>query len=151
MPPNGTKAALPPLVRPIFNSGLPVSPARVTWRFHSRMQSSKKRGKPPSAAAPAPVNKAAVEYITERNSKRDRLPDIPFHRLWQPADAGELTFVGLRVVAKQDLLIASNGTENLILPITPEQRQYLAQHQRGITLTISPAVTIQAQVQGLER
>jgi hypothetical protein len=33
------------------------------------------------AAAPAPVNKPALEYITERNSKRDRLPDIPFHRL----------------------------------------------------------------------
>jgi hypothetical protein len=71
--------------------------------------------------------------------------------LWQPADAGELTFVGLRVVAQQNLLIASNGTENLVLPITPGQRQHLAQHQRGITLTISPAVTIQTQVQGLER
>ena len=35
------------------------------------------------AATPAPVNKAALEYITERNSKRDRLPDIPFHRLWR--------------------------------------------------------------------
>jgi hypothetical protein len=103
------------------------------------------------AAALAPVNKAALEYITERNSKRDRVTDIPFHRLWQPADAGELTFVGLRVVAQQNLLIASNGTEHLVLPITPEQRRHLAQHQRGITLTISPAVTIQTQVQGLER
>ncbi len=103
------------------------------------------------AAAPAPVNKAALDYITERNSKRDRLPDIPFHRLWRPADAGELTFVGLRSVAQQNLLIASNGTENLVLPITPEQRQHLAQHQRGITLTISSAVTIQTHVQGLER
>ena len=26
------------------------------------------------AAAPVPVNKAALEYITERNSKRDRFP-----------------------------------------------------------------------------
>ena len=103
------------------------------------------------ATALAPVNKAALEYITERNSKRDRVTDIPFHRLWQPADAGELTFVGLRVVAQQNLLIASNGTEHLVLPITPEQRKHLAQHQRGITLTISSAVTIQTQVQGLER
>jgi hypothetical protein len=103
------------------------------------------------AATPAPVNKAALEYITERNLKRDRLPDIPLHRLWRPGDAGELTFVGLRVVAQQNLLIASNGTEHLVLPITPEQRQHLAQHQRGIPLTISSAVTIQAHVQGLER
>ena len=103
------------------------------------------------AATPAPVNKAALEYITERNSKRDRLPDITFHRLWRPADAGELTFVGLRVIARQDLLIASNGTENLVLPITPEQRTHLARHQRGITLTISSAITIQTHVQGLER
>ena len=103
------------------------------------------------AAAPAPVNKAALDYITERNSKRDRLPDIPFHRLWRPEDAGELTFVGLRSIAQQSLLIASNGTEHLVLAITPEQRQHLAQHQRGILLTISSAVTIQAQVQGLER
>jgi TraI-like C-terminal domain/Large polyvalent protein-associated domain 7 len=103
------------------------------------------------AAVPEPVNKAALEYITERNSKRDRLPDIPFHRLWQPADAGELTFVGLRVVAQQNLLIASNGAGNLVLPITAEQRHHLAQHQRGIPLTVSSAVTIQAHVQGLER
>jgi hypothetical protein len=103
------------------------------------------------AATPAPVNKAALEYVTERNSKRDRLPDIPLHRLWNPADAGELTFVGLRSVAQQNLLIASNGTENLVLPITAEQGHHLAQHQRGITLTISSAVTIQAHVQGLER
>jgi hypothetical protein len=103
------------------------------------------------AAAPPPVNKAGFEYITERNSKRDRLTDIPFHRLWRPEDAGELTFVGLRVAAQQSLLIASNGTEHLVLAITPEQRQHLAQHQRGTLLTISSAVTIQAQVQGLER
>jgi len=103
------------------------------------------------AAAPAPVNKPAVEYITERNSKHDRIADIPFHRLWQPGDAGELTFVGLRSVAQQNLLIASNGTEHLVLPITPEQRHHLAQQQRGIPLTISSAVSIQAHVQGLER
>ena len=103
------------------------------------------------AATPAPVNKAGIEYIAERNSKRDRFPDIPFHRLWRPADAGELTFVGLRVVAQQNLLIASNGTENLVLAITPEQRQHLAQHQRGIPLTVSAAVTIHTHIQGMER
>jgi hypothetical protein len=103
------------------------------------------------AAAPAPLNKAALNYIGERNSKRDRLPDIPFHRLWRPADAGELTFVGLRSVAQQNLLVASNGTEYLVLAITPEQRHYLAQHQRGISLTISSAVTIHTHVQGFER
>jgi hypothetical protein len=91
------------------------------------------------------------DYITERNSKRDRLVDIPFHRPWQPMDAGELTFVGLPVVAQQNLLIASNGTEHLVLPITQEQRQHLAQHQRGIPLTISAGVTIKAHAQGLER
>jgi len=103
------------------------------------------------AATPAPVNKAALEYITERNLKRDRIADIPFHRLWRPGDGGELTFVGLRSVDQQYLLIASNGTEHLVLPITAEQGHHLAQHQRGITLTISSAVTIQAHVQGLER
>ena len=46
---------------------------------------------------------------------------------------------------------ASNGTEHLVLPITAVQRQHLAQHQRGIMLTISSAVTIQTHVQGLER
>jgi hypothetical protein len=59
--------------------------------------------------------------------------------------------VGLRFVDQQNLLIASNGTENLVLPITPEQRQHLAQHQRGILLTISAGVTIHTHVQGLER
>ena len=103
------------------------------------------------AAAPKPLNKAALEYITERNSKRERIAGISFHRMWRAEDAGELTFVGLRVIAQQDLLIASNGTENLVLPITPEQRTHLARHQRHIPLTISAAVTIQTQVQGFER
>ena len=53
------------------------------------------------AAAPVPVNKAALEYITAQLKTRS-LPDIPFHRLWQPADAGELTFVGLRSVPQQN-------------------------------------------------
>jgi hypothetical protein len=103
------------------------------------------------AATPAPVNKAGLEYITERNSKRDRLADTPFQWLWQPRDAGELTFVGLRFVDQQNLLIASNGAENLVLAITPEQRQHLAQHQRRILLTISAGVTIHTRVQGMER
>jgi hypothetical protein len=103
------------------------------------------------AATRAPVNKAALEYIPERNVKRDRIADIPFHQLWRPEDAGELTFLALRSVDQQNLLIASNGTEHLVLPITAEQRHHLAQHQRGIPLTISSAVTIQAHVQGLER
>jgi hypothetical protein len=103
------------------------------------------------AATTAPVNKAALEYITERNGKRERISDIPFHRLWRPNDAAELRFVALRSVAQQNLLIVSNGTENLVLPITPEQKQHLAQYQRGIGLTISSAVTIEANVQGLQR
>ena len=68
---------------------------------------------------------------------------------WHEVKSG--TFVALRVVDRQNLLVASNGTENLVLPITAEQRHHLAQHQRGIPLTISSAVTIQAHVQGLER
>jgi hypothetical protein len=51
----------------------------------------------------------------------------------------KLTFVGLRSIAQQNLLIASYGTE------------HLARHQRGIALTISAAVTIHPHVQGLER
>ena len=38
------------------------------------------------AAAPVPVNKAALEYIYRAQLKTRSLPDIPFHRLWQPAD-----------------------------------------------------------------
>lgn len=100
------------------------------------------------AAAPAPTNQAAAAYITERNSKGARIADIAFHRLWRPTDAGELTFVGLRSVAQQNLLVVSNGTEHLVLPITSDQRLSLAQHPRGTRLIISQTVRIQANVQG---
>jgi hypothetical protein len=103
------------------------------------------------ASTPAPLNKAALAYVSERNSKRDRVADIPLHKLWRPRDAGPLTFVGLRSSEQQNLLIVSNGTDYLVLPITQEQRQRLAQQQRGIALTISSAVTIQIHAQGLER
>ena len=138
------------MVQRSFNVGLLASPATHLAVSFDDPELEKVR-QAAQAAAPAPLNKAALDYTAERNSKRDRLPDIPFHRLWQPADAGELTFVGLCSVAQQNLLIASNGRENLVLAITPDQRQHLAQHQRGITLTISAGVTIEAHVQGLER
>jgi hypothetical protein len=103
------------------------------------------------AATPAPSNKAAVEYIAERNGKRDRMSDIPFHRLWQPTDSGQLNFVGLRLVGQQNLLLVSNGNETLVLPISHQQRQELAPQQRGIPLTITSAIVIQAQTHGFER
>jgi hypothetical protein len=102
-------------------------------------------------ATPMPVNKAALDYISERNSKRDQLSDIPFHRLWQPADAGQLRFVGLRESAQQSLLLLSNGNETLVLPITQQQRKHLAQQQRGITVRISQTTAIHVQAQTQER
>jgi hypothetical protein len=51
-------------------------------------------------------------------------------------------------VAQQNLLIVSNGTEHLVLPITSDQRLSLAQHPRGTCLIISQTVRIQANVQG---
>ena len=107
-----------------------------------------------TATLPVQLATTKEPRVAERVFTRNVSPHgarVVTNRLWQPGDAGELTFVGLRVVDQQNLLIASNGTEHLVLPITAEQRHHLAQHQRGITLTISSAVTIQAHVQGLER
>jgi len=103
------------------------------------------------AITPAPSNKAACAYIAERNSKRASMSDIPFHRLWQPTDSGQLNFVGLRLVGQQNLLLVSNGNETLVLPITHQQRQELAPQQRGIALTITSTVVIQAHTHGFER
>jgi hypothetical protein len=103
------------------------------------------------ALAPVPISRAAQAYIDERNSKRDRMSDIPFHRLWQASDAGQLIFNGLRVVDHQNLLLVSNGTEMIVLPISPQQRRELASIQRGTQLTISSQLLIQTPVQGLER
>jgi Large polyvalent protein-associated domain 7 len=100
------------------------------------------------AATQAPPNQAALDYISERNAKRDRISDIPFHRLWQPTDAGQVIFVGLRLVNQQNLLLVRHGPEILVLPVTQQQRQLLARQQREIPLTITPAIVIQTQ--GLE-
>jgi hypothetical protein len=103
------------------------------------------------AAAPVPLSRAAEAYIAERNSKRGRMTDIQPHRLWQTSDAGELEFVGLRVVENQNLLLTTNGSETLVLPISPQQRQTLARHQRGIPIMISTELLIVPRIQGLER
>jgi hypothetical protein len=100
--------------------------------------------------APVPISRAAQSYIDERNSKRDRISDIPFHRLWQSSDAGQLAFSGLRVIDHQNLLLVSNGTDIIVLPISPQQRRQLAPIQRGTHLTISSQLLIQTPVQGLE-
>jgi len=70
------------------------------------------------AIAPLPISRAAQSYIDERNSKRDHISDIPFHRLWQSSDAGQLIFSGLRVIDHQHLLLVSNGDEIIVLPIS---------------------------------
>lgn len=102
------------------------------------------------ALAPVPVSRAAQSYIDERNSKRDRISDIPLHRLWHSSDSGELNFIGLRFVDHQNLLLVSNGAEIIVLPISPQQRRQLAPIARGAPLTISPELSIQTPVQGLE-
>jgi Relaxase/Mobilisation nuclease domain len=102
------------------------------------------------ALAPVPISRAAQSYIDERNSKRDRISDIPFHRLWQSSDAGQITFNGLRVVDNQNLLLVSHGAEIIVLPISPQQRRQLAPIQRGTRLTISSQLLIQTAEQGLE-
>ena len=56
-------------------------------------------------AAPVPLSRAAEAYIAERNSERGRMNDIQPHRLWPTSDAGEVEFVGLRVVENQNLLL----------------------------------------------
>ena len=67
------------------------------------------------------------------------------------SDVGELVFSGLRVVDQQDMLLVSNGTEMIVLPVSPQQRRHLAPMQRGTCLTISSQLLIQTPVQGLER
>jgi len=101
------------------------------------------------ALSPVPISRAAQSYIDERNSKRGRMNDIPFHRLWKSSDAGELVFSGLRVVDNQNLLLVSNGSETIVLPISPQQRRELAPIPRGTRLTISSQLLIQTPVQGL--
>jgi hypothetical protein len=102
------------------------------------------------ALASVPISRAAQAYIDERNSKRNRISDIPFHRLWQSSDAGQLIFSGLRVVDHQHLLLVSKGDDMIVLPISPQQRRHLAPIQRGIPLTISSQLLIHTPVQGLE-
>ncbi len=83
------------------------------------------------AATPEPLNQAALDYISERNAKRDPISDIPLHRLWQPTDAGRLIFVGFRLVNGQNLLLVRSGPEILALPITQQQRpRWLASRAR---------------------
>jgi len=102
------------------------------------------------ALAPVPISRAAQSYIDERNSKRTRMSDIAFHRLWQASDAGQVTFNGLRVVDRQNLLLVSKGSEVLVIPISPQQRRELAPIPRGARITISSQLLIQTPVQGLE-
>ena len=102
------------------------------------------------ATAAVPISRAAQSYIDERNSKRDRISDIPFHRHWQASDAGQLVFSGLRVVDHQNLLLVSNGTDTIVLPISPQQRRHLAPIARGTPLTVSSQLLIQTPEQGLE-
>jgi Large polyvalent protein-associated domain 7 len=101
------------------------------------------------AATPEPINEAVLAYVSERNSKRPTIGEIPFHRPWQAADADAHRFVGLRLV-QENLALLSSDNEILVVPINEQQRRYLAHQPRGVTLTVSQNVSIAVQSHGLE-
>lgn len=65
-------------------------------RVHPELAKDRAPGRGPSAA-----------YVEQRNALRDRIADIPPHRLWGPTDAGPTEYAGRRRFA--------DGTEAVLL------------------------------------
>src|SRR4029077_15704307 len=77
-------------------------PASITLQIHFHDPTIEKVRLDARALASVPISRAAKAYIDERNSKRNRISNIPFHRLCQSSGARELVFSGLRVVDHQN-------------------------------------------------
>ena len=72
-------------------------------------------------------NKAGLRvYYRAEPPNEIGFPMSPFDRLGAPGGCRRVHVRWFASRRQQSLLIASNGTENLVLAITPEQRQHLA-------------------------
>lgn len=69
-----------------------------------------------AASLSSPAMPAALRYVDERNNSRAKGIVIPEHRLYNSADAGRLSFVGVRQVDGYPLALVRKDDQVLVVP-----------------------------------
>jgi len=66
---------------------------------------------------------ATTQYIAERESKREKMVDIPKHRIFDPGDQGMVQFAGIRQINDEFLALLKREEQIIVLPIDQNQLQ----------------------------
>lgn len=74
----------------------------------------------------------AEAYVAQRNELRQRIADIPAHRLWTAADIGEFQYVGRRAFPDgTEAVLLRRGDEVVVKPSTDAQVAKASKWSRG--------------------
>jgi len=84
----------------------------------------------------APPSSGVIAWIADRNRMRERISDIYYHRLWVPADAGEVIYRGRRHAGDTEVVLLEHGREMLVMPVTHAQAAKASTWQLGKVVLI---------------
>lgn len=88
---------------------------RNQWHVEKAPKAAEK-----GAATGAEPSKSVTDWIEKRNSSRDKISSLDYHRLWQQSDAGRATYQGRRKMEDgSEVLLLKRGDEMLVKPSGP--------------------------------
>lgn len=88
--------------------------------------------RPDEAPTRAQALGGAHDYVRARNGLRERVADIPHHRVWTAADAGPAEYAGRRAFAGGgEAVLLRIGDEIAVLPVTSNQAAKASQWTVG--------------------
>ena len=79
-----------------------------------------------------PAPGSAQEYVAQRNTARENIPEIPAHRIWTPADAGKFVYDGKRLFADgSEGVLLRRDDEVFVKPLSAAQVAMASHWPRG--------------------
>lgn len=116
-----SRAELGDKIRLEYVAGEPVTlPNGETVQRHKWHVEKAPKAAEKIAATGADASNSVIEWIEKRNSSRDKLSSIDYHKLWQQSDAGRATYQGRRKMEDgSEVLLLKRGDEMLVKPSGP--------------------------------
>jgi hypothetical protein len=123
---------------------LPDPPSLDTPTLGVQQRPTRTLRTPRPSQSPDRGEEGALAYVEARNDLRQRRPeiqDIPEHRVWTPADAGQVNYIRNVRFADHDTqgVILQRGDEYLVKPVTVAQAARAGENfRRGDAITLDP-------------
>ena len=88
------------------------------------------------------ISDAAGKYIAERELKRQKITDIPRHRLYNKSDEGPVQFAGIRQIDGELLALLKRDDFIVVLPIDSDTAHRMKRLSIGEMVKLTARGTI---------